>query len=254
MKVDVQSEAVAHGVGLFETMLVTRGRVPFLEQHLARMTRSADALRFPPPAREIFVREVEQAAIDGDESAIRCLYVATGTTIGEAWTLTAHGSPIPARTLARRAHGRAITLDPSLARSLPQHKLTSYAACVVGMRAAHEAGADEGLFVARDGGLLEGTSTNVFAVTTRGLVTAPVAAGVLPGIVREWVIAQAVELGIAVEERTPSRDEVRGGAFLTGSLTTLARVQTLDGDRCADPGEPIAELAERWRRGVTARA
>lgn len=243
-QVALDSPAVAHGLGLFETMLVTRGRIVLLEEHLARMTRSAEALGFPLPDGDAFRREANDAAATaaGDEAALRCLYVASGA---HAWTLAAEPHPIPPLTLSRRAHGRVVTLDPSLTRALPEHKLTSYAPCVIGLRRAAAAGADEGLFVTRDGLILEGTATNVFAVTGRSLITAP--ADVLPGIMRGWVLEHATKLGLTLDARCPSPDELREGSFLTGSLTLLAPIQRVNGDSCRPPGEVFAALAEAWR-------
>lgn len=239
----IDSPAVAHGLGLFETMLVTRGRVVLLEEHLARMTRSAATLGFPTPDGDAFRREaIDAAATAGEEAALRCLYVASSL---HEWTLAAEVHAIPPLTLSRRTHGRVITLDPTLTRALPEHKMTSYAPCVIGLRRAAAMGADEGLFVTREGLILEGTATNVFAIANRSLITAP--AGILPGIMRAWVLEHAASAGIAIEERCPSLDELREGSFLTGSLTLLAPIQHVNGERCRAPGEIFEVLAEGWR-------
>lgn len=237
------SPAVAHGIGLFETMLVLRGRVIHRDAHFARMARSAAELGFPPPQRERFDELVAQAAQQAD--AVRCLYVQSNA---DTWLLHATAMSIPPLTLQRRAHGRAITL--TLTRSLPQHKLTSYAACALGLRQAAAAGADEGLFATHDGHVLEGTATNVFAVRGSTLVTARVEDGVLPGIVRAWVLAEAAHLGFAIEERPPSPAELREGGFFTGSLTTLAALRALDGAPCRAPGDAFEELVRRWQEEV----
>jgi branched-subunit amino acid aminotransferase/4-amino-4-deoxychorismate lyase len=242
--VRIDSPAVAHGVGLFETMLVERGDVAFLDAHLARMTRSSAALGFPPPDGDAFRNAALEAAGDaGGEAALRMLWIDGGD---DGWILSAQTRPIPPRTLSRRERGRAITLDASLTRALPEHKTTSYAPCVIGLRRAAEADADEGIFVARDGGVLEGTATNIFAVRDRTLITA--ASGILPGIVRAWALAEAHAIGLSIEERCPTVDELRAGSFFTSSLTRLAPIRQIDGMPCNPPGEVFAELQRRWHR------
>lgn len=244
------SPAVAHGIGLFETMLVLRGRALQVSEHFERMTASCDALGFPRPDAAAFRREVDLACATAAEreAALRCVWVAGGSVDdADAWRLSAAVGEVPRVTRARREHGRAITLDDSFVRSLPQHKLTSYAVCVLGLRKAIASDADEALFVARDGLVLEGTSTNVFAVRGETLITAPSSAGILPGIVRAWVLSAAPRLGLSIEERAPSAEEVRGGAFLASSLTTLAEVRMLDGRACATPGRAFVRLHELWR-------
>jgi len=156
--------------------------------------------------------------------------------------------PIPSVTLARRSHGRALLLDGSLTRVLPSHKTTARAANVTGLQLAIAAGADEALFTTGDGCILEGTSTNVFATCADRLVTAPASAGVLPGVVREWVIAEARRAGFPLEERAPAPAEVRAGSFFTGSLTMLAAIQSLDGEPCVEPKSMFSHLQEQWTK------
>jgi branched-subunit amino acid aminotransferase/4-amino-4-deoxychorismate lyase len=248
-QIAIDAPAVAHGLGLFETMLLTRGYIVMPEEHLARMSRSCESLGFPPPDEELFRSEVRRAAEGADdEAALRVLYVASSAS---EWTLAAESHPIPPLTLARREHASAITLDSSFARALPEHKMTSYAACVIGLRKAAAVGANEALFVNGDG-VLEGTATNVFAVTKDSLITA--SANVLPGIVRAWVLEIAHTNRIAIEERAPAIDELRAGAFLTGSLTGVVALESIDGVPCEAPGEIFDVLSSAARALLLSRS
>lgn len=227
------SPAVAHGIGLFETMLVVGGQAFALPEHFRRMADSAEALGFPPPTERAFRSAVARAVRSVDEEcALRCVYAEDTAR----WRLVATTFPIPATTLRRRNGARVITLDRSLVRSLPQHKLTSYATSIIGLRQAMDAGADEGLFVDRRGRVLEGTTTNVFAIDGETLITAR--DGVLPGIMRAWVIEHASR----VVYRAPTTDELRNGSFLTSSLTGLAAITMIDDVRCAPPGMAFVKL------------
>lgn len=248
-QVPFDAAAVAHGVGLFETMLVVRGRALHAEEHLARMTASCDALGFPRPDSVAFRREIDLAcaAVPAEEAALRCAWIAGGRADdASAWTLGASVGEVPRVTLFRRERGRAITLDGSFVRALPHHKTTSYAVCVVGLQRAIAGDADEALFVTREGFVLEGTSTNVFAVRGGTLITAPLSEGILPGIVRAWVFSAASRLGLSIEERAPSIGELREGAFLTSSLTTLAELRMIDGRACRAAGSSFDQLRELW--------
>jgi len=242
MLIRADSEAVLHGLGLFETMLAIDGRAVLAAKHFERLASSASVLGFPPPARAAFDDAIAPLlAGQTGEQAIRCMYIAA-----EGWQLFASAGPIPPATRSRRELGRAILLDSSFSRALPQHKLTSYAPCIIALRRAQGAGADEALFVAPDDGILEGTSTNVFAVAGDRLITAPVSAGILPGVTRAWVLRTAGTLGIAVEERVPTLAELRRGSFFTGSLTTIAPIRSIDGAACEVSTSVMAALADRW--------
>jgi branched-chain amino acid aminotransferase len=244
LRLSLDAPALGHGLGLFETLRVVRGRAVQTEEHLRRMLASAQALSFPPPDEDAFRRAVAKAAKEVaalGEAALRCLFIATTDT---SWRLVATAAPIPETTLRRRRLGRAITL--ATARSLPEHKLTSYAVCTLGLREAVAKGADEGLFIDAQGGVLEGTATNVFAVNGTTLITAPVRDGILPGIVRAWVMANAARAGLDVIERAPSIEELRGGGFFTSSLTTLAAIRRIDGVACGAPSRAFAGLRRMY--------
>ncbi|MDP9192661.1 MAG: aminotransferase class IV [Acidobacteriota bacterium] len=232
--------------GLFETMLAIGGRIVQCEEHFARLARSARELQLPAPDEEKFRAAIARAVLsheenvsreppltltlspplrgEGTEAAVRCIY--------EDGLFSATAGPIPTITLRRREGARVVTLDRSIVRDQPSHKLTSY----ITSRPAIPDGAEEALFVDRQGHILEGTTTNVFAVASDSLITARDA--ILPGIVRAWVIAHAVK----VIERPPTIEELRAGSFLTSSLTLLAPIVTIDGVACAAPGREFARL------------
>ncbi|HXI13653.1 MAG TPA: aminotransferase class IV [Thermoanaerobaculia bacterium] len=240
------SPAVASGMGLFETMLVVDGTVIQLREHCSRMARSSVALGFPTLDESSF-REAALHAVRGvkGECAVRVIRVAGGT--GE-WLLHASMFQVPCATMSRRERGFATTLDSSTTRSLPQHKMTSYAVCTLALRDAVAEGADEALFTMGDSAILEGTGSNVFALQAATLVTAPVSAGILPGIIRDWVLATAPLAGLAIEERPPTTSEIEAGSFFTGSLTKLAPVRALNGRKCVSPGEPFFDLVRRYEQ------
>jgi len=241
-----ESPAVAAGIGLFETMLAVNGSIVQLEDHYIRMAESCLTLGFPPLDESTFREAAINAVQSGEhDCALRIVRVCSAT---DEWLLHASTVPIPAATLSRRKRGRAVTLDSSIARSLPTHKMTSYAVCTIALRDAVAGGADEALFTDRHSMVLEGSATNVFAMKGTRLITAPVAAGILPGIVRAWVIATAASIGLAVEERAPSQSEIAAGSFFTGSLTTLAPVRELNGRPCVPLNAAFAELTRLYQK------
>jgi branched-chain amino acid aminotransferase len=214
--------------GLFETMLAIGGRVVQREEHFARLARSARELGLPEPDGNEFRAAIDQVVHSEEEMAVRCIY--------EDARFTATAGPIPIVTLHRREGAHVVTLGHGVVRDRPLHKLTSY----LTSRPAILAGANEALFVDGRGHILEGTTTNVFAVDGKTLITARDA--VLPGIVRAWVIEHAT----TVIQRRPTIAELHAGSFLTSSLTPLAPIVTLDGIACAPPGSVFLELRRMY--------
>jgi branched-subunit amino acid aminotransferase/4-amino-4-deoxychorismate lyase len=219
--------------GLFETMLAIGGRVVQREEHFARLARSARELGLAAPDEAEFRTAIDRAVRSDEEMAVRCIY--------EDAQFTATSGPIPIVTLHRREGAHVVTLDRGVVRDRPSHKLTSY----LTLRPAIPAGANEALFVDGRGHILEGTTTNVFAIAGETLITARDA--VLPGIVRAWVIEHATK----VIQRRPTIAELHAGSFLTSSLTPLAPIVTLDGVACEPPGQVFMRLREmyeaQWR-------
>jgi branched-subunit amino acid aminotransferase/4-amino-4-deoxychorismate lyase len=236
----VASPAVSHGVGLFETLLVRDGRSIAVEAHYERMAESCRRLGFALPSRRRFFSLCD--ALDGaEERLLRILWLATSERLESvrSWRLDRLLRPITPLTIARRGGARVILLDARWRRSLPEHKTTSYAAPQLAIRQAIAAGGEEALFVDSRGRILEGTSSNIFAVRGRTLITAPVSAGILPGTVRAWVVANCPRLGLRVVERSPTVEGLLAGSFITSSLTPIAAVKGVDGKSAVQ--HPVVE-------------
>lgn len=161
--------------------------------------------------------------------------------------------PVPAEFLER---GVGVELAPALRREQPLVKATRWMSArsplPLGSRERYEH-----LMLDADGGLLEGTSSNVFVVAGGRLLTA--GDGVLEGITRGLVLRLAAERGLEVELRAPRIDELTGWdeAFLSSSSRGIVPIVTIDG-RPVGAGTPgpitnalrraLDELAEREAR------
>jgi branched-chain amino acid aminotransferase len=90
-------------------------------------------------------------------------------------------------------------------------------------RFALEMEASESLVLTPDNRLLEGGKSNLFLVFGSELVTAPLSAGCIRGIVREQVLKQAASLGLSVREETLSPFELQRAneVWLTNAIVGL---------------------------------
>jgi branched-chain amino acid aminotransferase len=249
--IPLDAPALARGVGFFETILVVRGEPVLLDEHWRRLASGAESLRFPSPSREAFERETRRAAsavAEMKEASARVSWLAIGSDVQAArsWKLVSLSGPIPAGTLERRRRGRVIVLGKHVPRPTPGLKTVSYVPSVLGLREAREKNADEALFTDARGRILEGTTSNVFAVRGDLLITPPVSAGLLPGVMRNWVIARATAAGMTVRERLLTRRDLLAGSFLTGSLTKIAPIRVVDGARALEPGDLCRALAHAF--------
>ncbi|MBI2091506.1 MAG: aminotransferase class IV family protein, partial [Deltaproteobacteria bacterium] len=143
--------------------------------------------------------------------------------------------------------------DPEVA----EIKSTNYLTKMIARREALDKKSDEGLFQSRDGFILEGTATNLFAVKKGRLFTPPLSDGCLPGITRWVIMGLAENLDIPCKEASLDKEDLKGvdEIFLTGSTSEILPVREVTGlaKKSPSPGPVTAKLMKAYKQLVTAR-
>ena len=133
-------------------------------------------------------------------------------------------------------------------------KSPNYLYNMLAMAQARRDGAQEALFIAPDGSVVEGTTSNVFSVLDGILTTPAEDSGLLPGITREVVIELARKEGLTVREAPVFLDELFSAdeAFMTGSLKEVMPLTTVDERKigAGSPGPVTRFLQERYKAAV----
>ena len=121
--------------------------------------------------------------------------------------------------------------------------------CLANQR-AQEVGAHEGVFV-RDGFLLEGAGSSVFAIFDGVICTAPLTNYVLPGVTRKVVLELCAEAGIPTSEESIFYENISEASevFLAGTTTEVVPVISIDGRPVGDghPGPIVQRLVKLFR-------
>lgn len=232
---------VLRGDGVFETVLVVDGAPLELDAHLARLARSARMLDLPEPdgaAWRACAAAVVGAWTGGREMVLK-LVLTRGVEGTGVPTAFATGGRVPPTVLAQRRDGiAAVTLArgfaPGLAAApwlLLGAKTLSYAVNTAALREAAARGADDVVFTAADGSVLEGPTSTVVVAHDRLLRTPPVESGVLPGTTQGALFRAAPSAGWATRAEPLTVDDLRSadGVWLASSVRLLTRVRTLDG-------------------------
>lgn len=254
------------GEGVFETIRAY-GRQPFrLQHHLARAAHGAERLGFVPPTRSEVAAAVlatieANRPVHGDRDSVLRLTMTPGALdTNTPWPMQRLGTPtlvVTSHLLVLptevQQHGvDAITVPWS--REAPDVKAVSYLAASLARRRAHQVGADEALLTDPAGHVLEGSASNVFAVTGGVLSTPPVDAGLLPGVTRAAVMEVAVAQGRTVveDDLTISGLLAADEAFLTASTREVVPLVRVDGHAIGDgtPGPVTRRLLEGYRELV----
>jgi branched-chain amino acid aminotransferase len=114
----------------------------------------------------------------------------------------------------------------------------NYVNSILAKREAVHAGYDEAIMLDTEGYVAEASGENIFIVKD-GLLRTPPLTSVLPGITRASILTLAQDLGIPVQDRRFSRDELylADEAFLTGTAAEVTPIREVDG-RVIGPGKP----------------
>ncbi|WP_027941518.1 aminodeoxychorismate lyase [Amycolatopsis taiwanensis] len=257
----VDDLGLMRGDGVFETILVTGDTARELRPHLDRLARSAAMLDLPEPDDEAWQRAT-RLVIDNwrgsPEFAIKLVYT-RGVEGDPSATPTAFalGLEISERVVRARADGvAAVTLDrgidPGLGERAPWlllgAKSLSYAVNMAAGREAARRGADDVVFTATDGSVLEGPTSTVIIARERTLYTPPATIGILPGTTQAAVFRGAERAGWTTKIEPLTLDDLHGadGVFLASSVRKLTRVHTLDGKTLPDSTPLHRELAEAY--------
>ncbi|MWV26567.1 aminodeoxychorismate synthase component I [Aurantiacibacter rhizosphaerae] len=198
----------AGGHDLIETMRFDpEGGMPLLEMHLERMKASAAELGFSFDRHETRNR-IQALCFELEEPAkLRLLLSRSG-----AVTLETH--PLPA-ALPNPAPCIALP-HPTVAHDWRlQHKSTDRSFYAEALDVAKSVGAVEALLV-RDGEVTEGSWTNIFVERDGILLTPPLSAGLLPGILRRSLIEDG-----KAREAVLTLGDLEGGFFIGNALRGL---------------------------------
>jgi branched-chain amino acid aminotransferase len=108
--------------------------------------------------------------------------------------------------------------------------VANYANSILANQDALHDGYDEALLLDPQGYVSEGSGENVFIYTRGALHTPDLSSGALNGITRDTVITFARELGIPVQERRITRDEVYTAdeCFFTGTAAEITPIRSVD--------------------------
>lgn len=247
-KVHVLTHTLHYGLGVFEGVRAyqteSRGTCIFrLQEHTDRLFRSAHILQMDMPFDKKTISEAQRTVVrenNLDEAYLRpmCFYGSEGMglradnlkthVIVAAWNWPSYMSPeardrgIKVRTSSYTRHHVNISMCKAKANG-------NYINSMLALREALDCGAEEALLLDNEGYVAEGSGENIFLVRNGKLYT-PELTSCLDGITRNTIFRFAEELGLEIEEKRITRDEVyiADEAFFTGTAAEVLPIRELD--------------------------
>lgn len=240
--ISVEDRGFQFADGVYEVCAVLGGRLLDWPLHADRLVRNLSALLIPAPMSAATLHQVARRLIAANRVREALLYIQV------------------TRGAAKRDHPFPAEVDPTLvmtvrrfdfAQRIPQQAVgvgvisvadQRWARCdiksiallpnVLAKQAARAAGAFEAWFVDDDGVVAEGGSTNAWIVDSAGtVITHPLSARILPGVMRTTLLRLARAAQIRVEERafTLAEAQAAAEAFLTSTTAPCLGITAIDG-------------------------
>ncbi|GIM93580.1 aminotransferase class IV [Paractinoplanes toevensis] len=230
------SPAELFGDGVFETVHLRPDGPWLLDQHLARLSRSAARLGFTASTDEAAARVAALPPVI-TESALRIIQTR------ESLHVTV--SPIPDSVRRERRSGIRVlsaAVGPRPPWSLSAAKTLSYGPNFAARRWAQAQGGDDCLWVSLDGYALEAPTASLVWLAGEELCSVPPEeAGILAGTTAAELLSRAGSAGLRPVFRMITLDELaRADAiWFASALRGLAEVISLDGvARARSPWSP----------------
>ena len=214
-------DGYSFGLGLFETILLYKGKPVFLDEHLARINKSIvdlglnigkleknEVFQYLNNSKNILEYEVLKIVLsEKNRLFLKREYTYTEKDYQKGFSLNI--------SKVRRNESSIFTF----------HKTLNYGDNILEKRKSKKLGYDEPIFLNSKNQITEGATSNIFMVVEDKIYTPKLSCGLLNGIVRQYIISNydVIESGIDLEFLN-NTDEI----FLTNSLFGIMSVSNLE--------------------------
>lgn len=257
-KVSVMDRGFLFGDGVYEVIPVFGGHCFRLAEHLDRLSYSLRETRIKEPLDRAQWQAVFDALIKAYGGGDQALYLQVTRGVAAARehrfpdcppTVFAMSRVLPPLPEQAPAAISAITLD-DIRWQRCDIKSISLLGSVLMTQQVLDAGAREAILL-RDGRVLEGASSNVFAVVDGVLYTAPKDRYILAGITRDLIVELVRQQGLALREEALPASRLRDASelWISSSTREMVPVTLLDG-HVIGSGEagPVFKQVWQWYR------
>ena len=213
-------EGYSFGLGLFETILLYKGKPVFLNEHLARINKSIVdlGLNIDKLERDEVFQYLNNKNILEYEVLKIVLSEKNRLFLKREYTYT------------EKDYQKGFSLNISKVRRNESsiftfHKTLNYGDNILEKRKSKKLGYDEPIFLNSKNQITEGATSNIFVVVEDKIYTPKLSCGLLNGIVRQYIISNydVTEKEIDIEFLN-NADEI----FLTNSLFGIMPVNNLE--------------------------
>lgn len=231
------------GRGAFETILVNEKPV-FLEEHIQRLNNGLSTLG----VNKIITKEEVSSAIEKlpcKNCVVKIMVSEKNTIITTREVTYKHsdyqqGFSLGISEVRRNAHS-----------NLTYVKSFNYVENIIERDKIISKGYNEALFLNTEGFISEGAVSNIFFIENGVIFTPKIKCGLLPGIIREFVLQNSLAMGFKIQEGefTLNRLMEAEGVFITNSIMGIMKVVKIE-DKVINESTVVSEIKRYYDRYV----
>ena len=231
------------GRGVFETILVKEKPI-FLSEHIQRLNSGLSTLGVN--------KKITEAEIYDGVEKLSCKNSVLKIMVSEKNTI------ITKREISYKQsdYERGFSLGLSETRRNAYSNLTyvksfNYVENIIERDKIMKKGYNEVLFLNTDGFISEGAISNIFFEQNGIIFTPKIKCGLLPGIIRDFVIQNSLSIGFKIQEGEFTLDELMEaqGAFITNSIMGIMKINKI-GDKIFNESMVVSQIKRYYDRYV----
>jgi D-alanine transaminase len=249
-KVSVLDRGFLFGDGVYEVIPAYNGRLFRLEDHITRLNNSLSGIRLPLPHSVADWEAIFRPLLADNRDQYIYLQVTRGSAPKRDHGFPEHIVPTifamcaDIKPFAGRIDGiKAVTLDDTRWQ-LCNLKAITLLGNILLRQEALDQGCAEAILV-RNGYVVEGAASNLFAVLDGELITPPKSHEILPGITRDVILELASAHNIPYQEDIIALEALHNASeiWVASSTREIVPVIELDGEQVGN-GKP----GQIWKR------
>ncbi len=256
--VPIEDGGSQFGDAAYEYIASHDGKMFFVNDHLARLERSLKELCFPEVSLKKVKSAVEKLFMESQLKRAG-IYIQISRAVDQRSHAYSNKEPVqivmtvralPDKHIHAESGAHAITMedyrwdrcDIKTVQLLPN---------ILAKQKAVDKGAYDTIFISKENIVREATSSNVFIVKSKNVITHPLTNNILPGITRKIILEICRDKKIPFEERFFSLTDLYNAdeIFLSGTTTEVLPIVSVDNKAIADgkPGKLTKTLFRELR-------
>ena len=237
-----------YGFGVYESIRIAKAVPYFIDLHVERLQKSADIIGLEHTWDSAQIKtSIEELIESVEEETYNLKMLLIGERSPENAQLII--LPLAPRFPEKKWYKTGVkVITQNHERPFPNAKSLNMLPSYIAYREAKKSDAYDALLIDREGNLLEGTRTNLFAIKDRTLITPPTDR-VLEGVTRKLVMHVANENKYTIEEHDISLSDLDqfDGLFITSTSSKILPIRQVDKQEIGKPCDALKELMDLFR-------